>query len=237
MIKPLIRNIFNLCGLDIMKKSKSPSYSFLGLRTLPIRTIIDVGANKGQFAKTVLDVFPNANIHCFEPLAEPFSELTLWAEKQKKGRIKTYNFALGEKEDVLEFLAHNEHSPSSSFLKTTSACENLYPFTQMQNPVKVKVTTLDNWFKNLPDSPNYEILLKLDVQGYEDRVIRGGQETFKKAKACILEINLDKLYENQATFKNISALLYELGYKYAGNLNQSYAIDGHVVFIDAVFVK
>jgi hypothetical protein len=57
------------------------------------------------------------------------------------------------------------------------------------------------------------------------------------AKACILEVCLDKLYEGQAEFKGIIELLYELGFKYAGNLDQSYADDGHVTFIDAVFVK
>ena len=41
----------------------------------------------------------------------------------------------------------------------------------------------------------------------------------------------------QATFKQISLLLYDLGYHYAGNLNQICANDGHVIFIDAVFVK
>jgi len=32
-------------------------------------------------------------------------------------------------------------------------------------------------------------------------------------------------------------MLYDLGYKYAGNLNQIYAEDGHVIYADAVFVK
>ena len=47
----------------------------------------------------------------------------------------------------------------------------------------------------------------------------------------------DKLYEGQAEFKEITELLYDLGFKYAGNLEQVYANDGHVIYIDAVFVK
>jgi len=84
---------------------------------------------------------------------------------------------------------------------------------------------------------NPEILIKLDVQGYEDRVINGGREIFKMAKACILEVCLDKLYEGQTEFFKITELLYGLGFKYAGNLNQTYADDGHVIFIDAVFMR
>ncbi len=85
---------------------------------------------------------------------------------------------------------------------------------------------------------NPEILIKLDVQGYEDRVVSGGSRTLNMAKACIAEISLlDRLYEDQSDFRDIISRLYELGYDYACNLNQSYANDGHVIYIDAVFVK
>ncbi len=77
----------------------------------------------------------------------------------------------------------------------------------------------------------------MDVQGYEDRVIRGGIETFRKAKACITEINLDVLYDNQARFKDIFVLLDDLGYRYTGNCKQRYASDGHVIWLDALFIK
>ena len=84
---------------------------------------------------------------------------------------------------------------------------------------------------------NHEILIKLDVQGYEDRVIKGGEETFKKAKACIVEVNLYKLYEGQTNFKEIVELLYNSGFRYAGNLDQAFDNDGRVIYIDAVFIK
>ena len=63
-------------------------------------------------------------------------------------------------------------------------------------------------------------------------------EKVRRAKVCILEVNLDSLYENQPSFKEIFLLLNELGYRYAGNLNQAFSKeDGHIIFIDAVFVK
>ncbi len=234
--KRLIKKAFNTIGLDIIRISKSPTHSLLGLRNLPIRTIIDVGANKGQFAKCISSFFPEANIYCFEPLPEPFKELSQFAEKQN-GKVKAFNLALGEKDGTLEMFSHINHSPSSSFLKTTKICERYYPFTKKQFTKPVKITTLDNWVNSLSLNPKLEILIKLDVQGYEDRVIKGGQETFRLAKACILEVTLDQLYEEQATFKDIYLQLYYLGYHYTGNLNQTYADDGHVIYVDAVFMK
>ncbi len=235
IINQFIKKIFNLIGLDICKLSNSPKFNFLGLRNLSIKTIIDVGANEGQFAREISKFFPDAAIYCFEPLPEPFAKIKKWAENKRKTTL--FNVALGENEGEVEMLAHLNHSPSSSFLKTTEINETLFPFIKKQATTKVKLTTLDKVFTNASDSLMPDVLIKLDVQGYEDRVIRGGIKTFRKAKACILEINLDQLYKDQANFKDIVLILYELGYRYAGNLDQTYADDGHVIFIDAVFVK
>lgn len=236
-LKQFTKKAFNQIGLDIVKKAKNPTYSLVGLRDLPIKTIIDVGANKGQFAKKILPIFPNANIFCFEPLPESFKELRQWAEKHGEGRIKAYSLALGDTEQTLEISRHDDHSPSSSFLTPTAFSEDLFPFTQKRSSALVEQTTLDTWAKTIPEFHFSEMLIKLDVQGYEDRVIKGGRKTFTRAKACITEVCLDQLYEGQATFRDISSLFHDLGYRYAGNLFQSYANDGHIVYIDAIFLK
>jgi len=235
-MKRIIKRIFNTVGFDISKSNKSPQYSLLGLRNLPIKTIIDVGANIGQFAKIINRFFPEANIFCFEPVPVVFQELNKLAENKNK-KIKAFNFALGDSEKEIEIFHHKEHSSSSSILKTTKVCESFYPFVKSQQTITVHQTTLDKAVDtfNIPLIP--EILIKLDVQGYEDRVIRGGQKTFDKAKACILEINLDELYEDQHSFTDLSCSLYKHGLKYAGNLSQTFAEDGHVIFIDAVFIR
>lgn len=235
-LKQLINKTFNQIGLDITRVSEAPKHTLLGLCQLPIRSVIDVGANRGQFARTISKVFPDADIYCFEPLPDPFKELNKWAESQN-GRVKIFNMALGDSEGTVEMLSHLEHSPSSSLLRTTEVCQRLYPFTKKQTAISVKLATLDKVMANLPEPPVPDVLIKLDVQGYEDRVIRGGTETFRKARACILEVCLDKLYENQTTFKDILVLLYDLGFHYAGNLEQVYGDDGHVIYIDAAFTK
>ncbi|NIO20273.1 MAG: FkbM family methyltransferase, partial [Candidatus Aenigmarchaeota archaeon] len=227
--KRLIQKMFNLVGYNIVRISKDPTHSLLGIRDLSIKTIVDVGSNRGQFVRHISSLFPEAHIYCFEPLPGPYRELKQWVEKERSQKIKTFNIALGDREGTSEILTHIEHTPSSSFLRTTRVCENLYPFTQKKACIPVNLTTLDKWIKTLPGPPTPEILIKLDVQGYEERVIRGGQKTFSDAKACMVEVCLDHLYEDQSTFKDISLLLYDLGYHYAGNLDQRYADNGHVI--------
>ena len=57
------------------------------------------------------------------------------------------------------------------------------------------------------------------------------------AAACVLEVSVDTLYNGQAGFKELIMLFDQMGFYYAGNLEQVYASDGHVIYFDAVFVK
>ncbi len=236
-LKKCVRNFFNNCGYAIIPLNCVGDRTLLGIKKLPVKTILDIGANTGQFARKISSSFPDAEIYSFEPLPEPFEDLANWAESYSKTRVKPFNLALGTDEGDFEIYNHTEHSPSSSFLKNTEVGNTTYPFTQKHIKTTVKATTLDTWAQSLDESLEDDILIKLDVQGFEDRVIKGGAETFAKAKACILEVGIDQLYEGQATFKDISMLLFSHGFKYIGNLSQRCAADGHVIYLDAVFSK
>ena len=82
-------------GFDILRSQNSPRQMLCGLKSLPIRTIIDVGSNTGQFANYISTVFPKAQIYCFEPLPEPYALLQRWARSQH-GRVEAYNMAIGD---------------------------------------------------------------------------------------------------------------------------------------------
>lgn len=234
--KQLIRVGFNLLGFDIIKRENNPKYTLLGLRDRPIHTIIDVGANVGQFARYISKFYPKAMLYCFEPLPEPFNLLEKWANTQK-GRVQTFKLAIGDKEGDSEMYLHEDHSPSSSLLSITKVAEQQYPFTKNQRRIIVRQIKLDNALHDFMNEMALEILIKLDVQGYENKVIAGGGGIFSKATACVLEVNLDKLYLGQAGFLELLMMLNALNYEYVGNLAQSYGKDGHCIFLEAVFIN
>jgi FkbM family methyltransferase len=235
-IKRGIKSGLNLVGLDVIRQKNSPSQTLLGLKARPIRTVIDVGANVGQFAKCISSFFPSAKLYCFEPLPEPFEALEAWANTQK-GRVIPFNLALGDKIEETEMFLHEEHTPSSSLLPTTNLTDRYYPFTKEQKLISIRQTKLDAVFGDAMAELIPEILIKLDVQGYENRVIAGGVGILAKAVACILEVNVDTLYEGQAGFLEVTEMLDANGYQYVGNLEQSYGNDGHCIFIEAVFLN
>jgi FkbM family methyltransferase len=230
------KSFFHLLGADIVRLKNSPRVTLAGLRQRPFRTVIDCGANAGQFARYVSSFFPEASLFCFEPLAEPYATLSAWAATQE-GRVRCFQVALGDREGEAVMHHHLGHSPSSSLLATTDHELALFPQTARQSEVVVPVTTLDTALAEFMDGMALDILLKLDVQGYEDRVLRGAARLLGKVQACLLEVSVDPLYRGQASFKDLVMLLDASGLEYAGNLDQAYGEDGRVMWLDALFVR
>jgi hypothetical protein len=146
-----------------------------------------------------------------------------------------FNVAVGDTQGTVPMIEHTENTVSSSILPTTDVSVGIWPAQARQRVVDVRMTTLDEAMGSGPYEP--ELLVKLDVQGYEDRVIRGGKQTFRRAAAAIVEVNLDSLYKGQAAFADIVAELNDVGLTYSGTLEQSLFSDGHVIFFDALFSR
>lgn len=229
-----IERVGNHFGFETVIKAKSGKLRDMIQK--PIRTILDIGANDGLSAKWFLKTFPGAKVYSFEPLPAPFARLDQWAKKQG-GKAEAFNFAFGEKEGEATCFLTPDYDKSSSVLKFTARCSEIYPFTVKQEPLKVRMRMLDNAVQEIDPLPLPGLFIKMDVQGYEDRVIKGGTRTFASADACMLEINLDALYEGQASFEGLLMLMKDSGLHYAGNFEQAVDDDGHVIFVDAVFVK
>jgi len=222
--------LFNQVG-----KFFSPQWDkrLLGLRSRPIRTIFDIGANQGQFSRQMVRLFPQAQIYAFEPLPIPFQSLSRWA--QNRPTLKVFNLALGDETTMVTINQHLYFHAASSLLTTTELCETVYPMLKPQSPLTVPQLRLDDWLAQEQLELKTEILLKLDVQGYEDRVLRGGEQIFARADAVIIEVSLDQLYQGQACFRDIFKQLDGWGYQYAGNFDQMLAGDGHVRYFNALF--
>lgn len=230
----LVGRGFNVLGFDLVRQTRRPEHSMLGVRSLDVRTVIDVGANEGQFASQATTLFPQARIFSFEPVPAPFRALSSWAASTG-GRVTAMNLALGDSAGEIEMFQHSNFTASSSLLATTSACEDLFPQTSKQERIRVRISTLDDALAG--HDLARDVLVKLDVQGYEDRVIRGATRILSRASAVIVEVDVDPLYEGQASFKDLVASLDTCGLRFAGALEQIFGRDGHVIYFDAVFLR
>lgn len=183
--------------------------------TQHIQTIIDIGANTGEFAAYLSSYFQARATYVFEPLNSCGKIL-----EEKAAHIPNFhvfNLALSD-HSTEEPLYENSYTPSSSLLHVSERHKAEFPGTDKETPTTVQVRPLDE----LLDSHALEknILIKIDVQGVEDRVIRGGQKIFSATQCVLIEMSFELLYEQQASFEEVHALLVELGFRFAGFKNQ-----------------
>lgn len=242
-IKKLIHYFFSVFGLKVSQvlsseenKKKQQEYQKIKLKWLmnkQIKTVLDIGANTGQFAEMIRVVLPDAMLYSFEPLEECYQGLLETMSKFE--RFKAFHVALSDQSGIAE-MRKNEYSPSSSFLQMTDLHKRCFPYTKNEDIQKVSVQRLDDIAKQL--DLVQPILIKIDVQGLEGQVIKGGKEIISQASVVITELSIEPLYENQAFFADIYQLLTELGFEYKGNYDQLLSPDdGSVLQVDGIFIK
>jgi FkbM family methyltransferase len=185
------------------------------LKRLQIRTVVDIGANVGQFARLAHAVLPEATIYSFEPLPDCHRQL-LGALSGFAG-FHAINCAVGDAAGELDIWM-SAHSPSSSFLPMTRVHEAAYPESRHNSMVRVRVRPLDEIAKQLDLRDN--LFVKIDVQGYEGAVLKGGEATLRRAAVILVETSFTTLYRGQLLFGELLNQLGALGFRFFGNMSQ-----------------
>ena len=201
MVEIIILLTLNLVA-SFKKASQTRFKKFTWLKNLNIGTIFDIRANTGQFATMLNEVLPNASMYLFEPLRDCYDKLRLNMKKHPKSRA--FNVALGDKDCETE-IYRSKHSPSSSILPMKDLHKQVIPQSHLDTIERIKVRRLDGITHDLDCKEN--ILIKVDVQGYEDKVIFGGEKIISKAKVLIIETSFQSLYEGQPLFDSIYNLV------------------------------
>lgn len=203
------------------------------LRKYGVRTVIDVGANTGQFSSAVAHVLPEARIYAFEPLDPCYRAMLKRMSGKKKFHARC--LALGDRTGQVSFFS-NEFSKSSSLLAMNQAHKEAFPWTVETHKVDVALDRLDNINSEMNiDRP---ALLKLDVQGSELSVLRGAMETLSKIDVIIIELSFQRLYEGQPVFDEVYTFLKQRDFSYHGSIGSLESPkDGSVLQEDGLFIR
>jgi len=198
-----------------------------------INTVFDIGANVGQFASLIHEVLPTATIYSFEPLEDCYEKLK--KKMQEVDNFRAFNLALCDTNRQLT-MYRNEHSPSSSVLPMANLHKQNYPHTAKDTIIEVRSARLDDVAKDLKIEEN--LLIKIDVQGFESKVIAGGKKAIKQAEILIIETSFQPLYIGQPFFDDIYDFLKE-DFRYMGSLGEPRMnrVDGSPLFEDSIFLK
>ena len=197
------------------------------------KTIIDIGANRGMFSRTANYLFKDSKIIAFEPLRECYEEL-----KKLNSSIPSfecYNYAAGNKNGK-DKIYKSAYDYSSSILKMADLHKETFPISEEIMIEDIEIITLDEMLLNRDlEKP---ILVKIDVQGYENFVIKGATKFLENTDIVICELSFYKLYENQVMFKEVYYQLANLNFKFLGSLSELLHPENYTVLqIDGLFVK
>ena len=198
----------------------------------PLATIVDVGANRGQFALAARRWAPAARIISFEPLPGPAGIFRSLFSGDPQ--VQLHQAALGRRTEQ-RIMHLSEKDDSSSLLSISSLQTTLFPGTAEIGALSVHVGPLSEFI----DAHELQApaMLKLDVQGSEYEALLGCQPMLSHFQWVYCECSFMELYVEQKLAPEVIALLAGNGFSLAGVYNPAYDDAGHCVQADLLFSK
>jgi FkbM family methyltransferase len=179
------------------------------------KTIIDVGANFGFHTLEFADLVDDGKVISFEPQKLVYYQLCGNIILNGYDNITAHNIALSDEHTNLKMENLQYHSDDT--INIGNAHLDAY-YGSGYNDVEVK--PLDSYeFENVA-------VLKIDVQGYEPKVLDGAIETIKKHKPIIfIEVEVPQLQIYGWTENDVFSRLNSLGYEYKKVIDAEHLVD------------
>lgn len=196
---------------------------------LDLATVLDIGANRGQFTLAVRRWAPEAKVIAFEPLAGPAARFRRVFQGDSK--VILHQAAIGPEagEAIIHVSAADD---SSSLLPISAAQQRLFPGTGEVRTETIRVGRLSDFVP--AEDIKTPALLKLDVQGFELEALRGCEDLLQRFGHVYVECSFMELYIGQVLAHEVIAWLAERGFVLGGVYNMSY--DGHGRAVQADFL-
>lgn len=195
-------------------------------------SVVDIGANRGQFALAVRHWSPQARVFSFEPLPGPAAVLRrLFAGD---AFVTLHEAAVGPAagQATIHISARDD---SSSLLPISALQSTISPGTEEVATATVRVAPLDAFLK--AEDLHRPALLKLDVQGYEYEALRGCEALLERFDRIYCECSFVELYAGQKLAADVIGWLAGRGFKLIDIHNLSHDAAGRAIQADFEFAR
>jgi FkbM family methyltransferase len=163
-------------AIDIVQLSLLPPQ----IRT-NLRILCDVGANRGDWTAAILKLATPELIVAFEPIPHVFAQLAARFADQPK--VRCVQAAVGSSKSEVAFLVEKQVE-LSSIRPLAEAGRKMHGANTTPETISVPLVTLDAELAGLDEIS----LLKLDVHGYEDEVVRGARDVLGRCRCLVTEV-------------------------------------------------
>lgn len=195
--------------------------------------LIDVGANVGEFTARALQEYPDLQSVCFEPAASNFEILT---RRFANNREVTLHRVAASDETTTATLYLGRDNKLFSLEKYTNEADQKYAVgdTSHIDTETIDCRRLDSF--NI-DPGERRVLLKVDVQGHEEKALTGAAGILPIVDVVIIECSFANEYQDQppsfagVTSKLASVGLYPVIFQEYGRDCSNYAYERDVIFV------
>jgi FkbM family methyltransferase len=222
------------CGFCVTRAANSlKSKRFETLSRLGIQTVLDIGANAGQWAHDLRSCGYRGRIISFEPVPEAFTQLKTSAGPEPEH--KCVHTALGDRDGEAELLVTN--STVNSSIRTPILGRAASNGADVKQRVSVPIRRLDSVLPELGCERD-RLYMKIDTQGFEKEVLAGAVETLFRTDAVEVELSLVEMYSDQALLPELWQMLVNSGLRPAW-LERGYrdAADVWLLQVDGLFIR
>ena len=238
MSKSFIKRCIHYLGFDLRRYSplSSDISQFMAmLKEHKVNLIFDVGANIGQFGKEIRNAGYGGRMVSFEPLTSAHARLLTASNNDPLWDVAS-QAAIGNEDGEIEIHVSG-NSVSSSVLAMLDTHANAAPSSVYVSNEKVPLKRLDTIGLDYIH-PDAVLFIKIDTQGYEDRVLQGASKVLARAIGLQLELSFVPLYDGQCLYDEMVAQLQVLGFELWGMTpvfnNPS---NGRLLQVDATFFR
>ena len=208
------------------------------LRDQDISLVVDVGANRGQFALKLRKIGFSGRICSFEP--SPTDAAYLKQASRGDPNWIVHGCALGQTPGTADFNVVRLPSGQTVLSSFLSAGDGIGAVAQSYETevVEVQVKTLDAVFDTLIDGlPDPRVLLKIDTQGFDLEVLRGGRVCLRDIRALQSEVSLLPIYRDAPDLTEALDFYRELGFSVFDMTVVNRNADGLVIEYDCLLLR
>ena len=177
-------------------------------------TFLDVGASTGAITIPIALAYgPRVAIHAYEPATPARTLLERTLARNAISSVEVHGAAVADAIGTAEFIEWGyDDTDQTPFLPEGSALSVPQQAVTQGTRCMVPVVTLDHEMSRVSPGP---VVVKIDVEGFEGRVIDGGPEFLQRCRPHLsIDIHADPFQTQTTTEAEVRAKLSRLGYTF-----------------------